>query len=186
MNIDRLLQQSGGSATIPPVDTWQPALSGDIDIRIQADGTWLHEGRPFPRPAIAKLLASLLRRDADGYCLVTPAERWRVIVDDRPLMIVEADFRDDAWWLTTQFEDMVRLDGDHPLSLSMTPDGELAPECAIRFGLAARLHRNVFYRLVEQARVDETAEGHMACLLYSAGHWHPLGQWSDSMPSEAP
>ena len=72
MNIDRLLQQSEGSASIPPVDTWQPALSGEMDILIQEDGSWLHEGQSFARPAIAKLLSSLLRLDADGYCLVTP------------------------------------------------------------------------------------------------------------------
>lgn len=186
MNIDRLMQQFNGSATIPAVDQWQPALSGDIDIVIQADSTWLHEGKPFERLAIPRLLASLLRRDADGYCLVTPVERWRVTVVDCPFVAVEADFHDDAWWLTTQFDDVVRVDAEHPLSLSKTPEGVLAPECAVRFGLAARLHRNVYYRLVEQATLSEADDGECQCRLYSAGSWYVLGQFNanDAMPGE--
>ena len=186
MSIDRLLQQSEGSASIPPVDTWQPALSGEMDILIQEDGSWLHEGQPFARPAIAKLLSSLLRLDADGYCLVTPVERWRIAVVDRPFVVVEADFHDDAWWLKTQFDDVVRLDAEHQVRLTASPSGEMAVVYAFRFGLAARLHRNVFYRLVEQARVQENSSGQSECQLYSAGSWHLLGQWSDSVPSEAP
>lgn len=184
MTLDRLLQQRGDAADIPPLDTWHPALSGDMDIVIHPDGTWQHEGQPFARPAVAKLLASLLRLDDEGYCLVTPAERWRVQVVDRPLLIVEADFYADAWWFKTQFDDVVRLDHQHPLTLTATPDGELAPECAVRFGLAARLHRNVFYRLVEQAQIHELAGGCSECRLYSAGEWYRLGVWDHGVAGE--
>ncbi|WP_249978741.1 DUF1285 domain-containing protein [Vreelandella olivaria] len=186
MNIDRLLQHQQGSAAIPPVNEWQPALSGDIDIIIQADGSWLHEGQPFARPAILRVLASLLRHDDDGYCLVTPVEKWRLQVEDRPLMAVEADFHDDAWWFTTQFDDVVRLDAQHPLSLSRTPEGERVPEIAVRFGLGARLHRNVFYRLVDQATPRHTEDGGYQLRIFSAGNWYPLGElYADDMPSEA-
>lgn len=187
MNIDRLLQHQPGAASIPPVDEWQPDLSGDIDIVIQADGAWLHEGLPFARQSIPRLLASLLRHDSDGYCLVTPVERWRLNVEDLPLVVVEADFHDDAWWFTTQFDDVVRLDEHHPLTLSTTADGDMAPEIAVRFGLGARLHRNVFYRLVEQATPRDIAGGGCQLSLYSAGGWHLLGQLdADDAPREAP
>lgn len=188
MNIDRLLQHQQGSASIPPVNEWQPALSGDIDIVIQADGTWLHEGQPFARLSIPRLLASLLRRDSEGYCLVTPVERWRVTVEDLPLVAVEADFHDDAWWFTTQFDDVVRLDEHHPLILSASVDGDMAPEIAVRFGLGARLHRNVFYRLVEQARPRDIDGNGCQLSLYSANRWYSLGQLnSDNVSSsEAP
>lgn len=43
MTLDRLLQQRGDAADIPPLDTWHPALSGDMDIVIHPDGTWQHE-----------------------------------------------------------------------------------------------------------------------------------------------
>ncbi|WP_404470809.1 DUF1285 domain-containing protein [Vreelandella venusta] len=191
MNIDRLLQHQQGSPTIPPVTEWQPDLSGDIDILIKADGAWQHEGKPFARASIPRLLASLLRRDSDGYCLVTPVERWRVNVEDLPLVAVEADFYDDAWWFTTQFDDVVRLDEQHPMTLSTTPDGDVVPEIAVRFGLAARLHRNVYYRLVEQATPHVCTSGELQLRLYSAGNEYLLGELdkdvdADDVPSEAP
>jgi hypothetical protein len=190
MNIDRLLQQRGTEeehvGAIPPLDEWQPPLSGDMNISIHTDGSWWHEGRPFARPKVARLLATLLRHDADGYCLVTPVERWRIEVEDLPLVAVEADFRDEAWWFTTQFDDVVRLDAEHPLSVTLNPQSEAVPQLPVRFGLAARLHRNVYYQLVEAAETREVASGATEIGLMSAGHWFALGQLDDESLGEAP
>lgn len=190
MNIDRLLQQGGGeeecAGAIPPLDEWRPALSGDMSIVIRADGSWWHEGQPFARPKVARLLATLLRLDDEGYCLVTPVERWRIKVEDLPLVAVEADFRDGAWWFTTQFDDVVRLDAEHPLSLSLTPQGEVVPQLTVRFGLAARLHRNVFYQLVEAAKARDIGNGQSELGVTSAGQWFVLGQIDDELLGEAP
>lgn len=178
MNIDRLLQQRGDGegAVIPPLEKWQPALLGDMNLCIHADGTWWHEGQPFARPKVARLLATLLRLDDEGYCLVTPAERWRISVEDLPLVAVEADYHDDAWWFTTQFDDVVRLDDEHPLSVTLTPQGEAVPQVAVRFGLAARLHRHVYYQLVDVAETRETGNGITELGITSAGRWFVLGQ----------
>ncbi|MGP9767548.1 DUF1285 domain-containing protein [Halomonas sp. AOP13-D3-9] len=190
MNIDRLLQQGSGeperAGAIPPLDEWQPELSGDMNIRIRADGSWWHEGQPFARPKVARLLATLLRFDDQGYCLVTPVERWRIQVEDLPLVAVEADFRDNAWWFTTQFDDVVRLDADHPLAVTLTPQGEAVPQLPVRFGLAARLHRNVYYQLVEAAEARDLGNGTSEIGLMSAGHWFALGQLDDDSLGEAP
>ncbi|MCL5426205.1 MAG: DUF1285 domain-containing protein [Gammaproteobacteria bacterium] len=190
MNIDRLLQQHNQDeervSSIPPLDEWQPALSGDINISIDTDGSWWHEGKPFARPKVARLLATLLRLDADGYCLVTPVERWRIQAEDLPLVAVEADFRDDAWWFTTQFDDVVRLDAEHPLSVTLTPQGEAVPQLSVRFGLAARLHRNVYYQLVEAAESRDLGDGTNEIGLMSAGEWFALGQLDDELSGEAP
>ena len=65
----------------------------DFDIRIAADGSWYHEGGLIGRPALVKLFASVLRREADGsYWLVTPVERGRITVDDVPFVMVSASF----------------------------------------------------------------------------------------------
>ncbi|NVF14128.1 DUF1285 domain-containing protein [Vreelandella maris] len=190
MNIDRLLQQHGthseGAGAIPPLEKWHPELTGDINIIIRADGSWWHEGQPFARPKVARLLATLLRLDDEGYCLVTPAERWRIEVEDLPLVAVEADFHDDAWWFTTQFDDVVRLDAEHPLSVTLTPQGEAVPQLPVRFGLAARLHRNVYYQLVDAAKARENDDGTTEIGLMSAGQWFALGQLDDEASGETP
>ena len=60
----------------PPLHLWHPSLSGDIDIRIAADGSWHHEGSPITRATLVRLFASILRREEDGhFYLVTPAEK---------------------------------------------------------------------------------------------------------------
>ncbi|WP_322853379.1 DUF1285 domain-containing protein [Marinobacter sp. X15-166B] len=78
-------QVSSGGKSLPPVDTWTPELSGDIDIRITRDGQWLYRGVPLKREAITRLFATILRREEDGeYYLVTPVEKWRIQVEDAP------------------------------------------------------------------------------------------------------
>jgi hypothetical protein len=50
------------------------------------------------------------------------------------------------------------------------------PEVAVRFGLAARLGCNVYYRLVEQAETRELGGGLLELGLTSRGTWQPLGR----------
>ena len=64
----------------------------EFDIRIAADGSWFHEGGLIGRPALVKLFASVLQREADGtYWLVTPVERGRIEVEDAPFIGVSVN-----------------------------------------------------------------------------------------------
>src|SRR5271163_1275683 len=77
---------------VPPTLPRAAALPfcGDFDMRIARDGTWFYRGSPIGRPALVKLFASVLRREAGGeYWLVTPAERGRILVEDAPFTAVE-------------------------------------------------------------------------------------------------
>src|SRR4051812_50177890 len=74
---------------LPPVERWNPAYCGEIDMRIDADGTWFYNGTPIGRPALVKLFASVLRKDPERYVLVTPVERVGIEVADVPFMAVE-------------------------------------------------------------------------------------------------
>ena len=49
--------------TLPPVASWRPTRVGEIDIRIRADGIWLHEGTEIKRHAISRLFSTVLRRE---------------------------------------------------------------------------------------------------------------------------
>ncbi|MHC9034913.1 DUF1285 family C-terminal domain-containing protein, partial [Cobetia marina] len=81
----------------------------------------------------------------------------------------------DIWQLVTDQGDIVRLEGDTRLTLSETPDGLWLPEAPVRFGLAARLHRNLYYRLLEEAEMRELDNGDQALGFMSDGHWQMLG-----------
>lgn len=156
----------------PPLERWHPPLSGDIDIRIAADGSWYHEGRIIAREAIVRLFASILRREEDGdYYLVTPGEKWRIRVELHPLIVTEINQRDDAAGpllvarLNTGRE--VPIDREHPLFLEPAV-GDVAA-IALPHGLSALLSRAAWYRLVESA---EERAGRLQ--VASAGEWFPL------------
>ena len=50
---------------LPPVNDWNPDLSGDIDIRIDREGNWFHEGEKFQRQALVNLFSSILKMEGD-------------------------------------------------------------------------------------------------------------------------
>ena len=68
-------QKAQSGKGLPPVHLWNPPHCGDIDMRIARDGTWFYQGTPIGRPALVKLFSTILRRDDDGYVLVTPSRR---------------------------------------------------------------------------------------------------------------
>lgn len=174
MTLDALFQQLDAQ-TMPPLDQWNPAHCGDMDLIIAANGDWIHDGSPIRRPALVKLLSRVLRREADGdYYLVTPVEKLRVQVEDLPLVVTDAEPAGADWYASTACGDRVTLDAEHRLTLLATPDGDELPALPIRHGLQARLHRNLFYRWVEtvERRGDEIG-------FWSGGVWHALGRFDD-------
>ncbi|MDT0501184.1 MULTISPECIES: DUF1285 domain-containing protein [unclassified Halomonas] len=177
MDLEPLVARLDPEGDIPPVDDWHPERAGEMDLVIAADGRWIHEGTVMSRPRLVRLLSTILRREADGrHALVTPVEKQLIRVEDCPFLIVDAEYGDDGlWWLTTNMGDRLTLDAQHVFTLSETPAGECVPEVTVRFGLAARLGRNVFYRLVEEASPFTLEDGREALGLRSGGAWHPLG-----------
>ncbi len=141
----------------PPIDKWHPDFSGDIDIVIRSDGRWFHEGGEIKRHELVKLFASILRREADGdYYLVTPVEKWRIQVEDLPLQIIDAEIEPNRIGVLTNVDDWYILGENRALVVSADPDrGEPRPQVELDHGLCARVARPVFYRLVEEAEVDE-------------------------------
>ncbi len=167
------LQAAQANKKLPPVNQWQPERQGRIDIRIAADGTWYHEGAPIRRQGLVKLFSTVLRKDPDGYCLVTPAEKLLIDVDDAPFVAVAMEVRGQGrgtdLLFTTNVEDHVVADAEHPLRVE-EPDGEPRPYVMVRDGLEALINRAVFYRLVELAFEDE---GDL--VVYSGGTRFALG-----------
>ena len=155
----------------PPLHLWHPALSGDIPIRIAADGTWYHEGAVIARDALVRLFASILRREDDGeYYLVTPAEKWRIAVDLHPLIVTDVSLPKEGGELlaTLNTGRHVHINAQHPLFPEPAVDG--IPAIQLEHGLSAMLNRAAWYRLADMAR-EEGGE----LLLSSGGYQYRLG-----------
>ena len=114
-----------------------------IDFKILRDGTWLHEGAPIQREALAKLFSDrALWMDEDGrYWLKTPFEKYPVEVEDVPFVIVDYDGPS----LRTNMDEVIELGAESVWALR---DG--IPYVEVRDGLFARLSRSVLYNLIEE------------------------------------
>lgn len=144
---------SAAGSSKPPLEKWNPELSGDIDIRISRDGEWLYKGEPLKREAIVRLFSTILRREDDGeYYLVTPVEKWRIQVEDAPLLAhtLEADGegRQQVLTLTTNVGDVIAIGEDHPLEVgTYGSSSEPRPIISLQHGLTARLVTAAYYDL---------------------------------------
>lgn len=177
-----------------PVESWNPPYCGDIGLKIRGDGTWLYQGSPIGRPALVKLFASVLRKDADGRTyLVTPAEKIDVEVEDAPFLAVEMDVqgrgRDQQLVFRTNVDDVVACGPQHPLRFcEQQPGRGLKPYVLVRGRLEALLTRALLYDLVALAvdkagtdlmHTDRAGKGghdqHRVAGLWSGGEFFPIG-----------
>lgn len=139
----------------PPLHLWHPSLSGDIAIRIAADGSWYHDGALIRRESLVRLFASILRREADGeYYLVTPAEKWRIQVELHPLLVTDiADVGEEGAPLlqaTLNTHRNIAIDAQHAFFLEPAVGG--IPAVRLDHGLTALLTRAAWYRLADMAQ----------------------------------
>jgi len=166
---------SGEKRGPAPVERWNPPHCGDIDILIRKDGVWLHEGSPIGRRELVRLFANVLRKDPDGYCLVTPVEKMRITVEDLPFRAVRVDRRGEALVFTTDVEDETEAGPGHPIRVETdAATGEPAPCVHVRGGLWARIARPAFYELVDMAEEQASPDGPVLGVR-SRGVFFPLG-----------
>jgi hypothetical protein len=172
--LEALLKAQAGKGRAP-VEQWDPPYCGDIGLRIRADGTWLYRDSPITRPALVKLFAGVLRKDADGrHYLVTPVEKIDVAVDDAPFLAVEMEVRGNGPSQTlifrTSVDDIVEAGPAHPLRFAIEPGtGGLKPYLLVRGRLEALATRALAY---DMAGLAAEAEGEPG--LWSGGRLFPI------------
>lgn len=163
---------------LPPVHLWNPDCCGDIDMRIARDGTWYYLGTPIGRKPMVRLFSTIIRRDGDDYFLVTPVEKCGISVDDAPFvavtLMVEGAGEQQVLRFTTNVEDEVAADAEHPIRVELDPQTqEPSPYVLMRANLEALIHRNVFYQLVELA-VSREIDGVEWLGVWSSGEFFPI------------
>lgn len=163
---------------LPPVEKWNPAYCGELDLTIRRDGVWIYQGTPIGRAPLVRLFSTVLRKEGDRYFLVTPVEKLGISVEDAPfvavLMRVEKAEAGDRIVFTTNVGDEVAADAGHPVSYRESGKGR-APYVHVRAGLEALISRAVFYDLVA---VGETRDigGEDWFGVASSGEFFPFGR----------
>ncbi|MER8971796.1 MULTISPECIES: DUF1285 domain-containing protein [unclassified Mesorhizobium] len=166
-----------------PVERWDPAFCGDLDMEIKQDGTWFYLGTPIGRMPLVQLFSSVLRKDADGRTyLVTPVEKVGIRVADAPFIAVEMDVSGagDGQIVTfrTNVGDVVEAGAGHPLRfVDEDETGGLKPYVLVRGRLEALVARPVMYELVEHGEEIDIG-GKTMFAVRSKGEVYPI------MPAE--
>ena len=164
----------------PPVDKWNPDVTGTIDIRILRDGTWLHEGSPIARVALVSLFSSVLWKEGEDYFLKTPVEKVAIEVEDVPFHFIHVEKTEhekgDALCFISRTGDRVIASREHPIRVVSDPiTGEPSPYLYVRFGMEGLISRAIFYDLVTQAH-EELIDGVAHLVINSAGESFVLGR----------
>jgi hypothetical protein len=181
----RLVAALGPEGTrrgLPPVERWNPAYCGEIDLRIASDGSWHYNGSPIGRPALVRLFATILRKDPERYVLVTPVERVGITVEDVPFLAVEmalegqGDTRQIAF--RTNVDDLVTVGPDHPLRFERDATDGVKPYVRVRGDLWARLTRALALDLVALGEERATADGALFGVA-AGGRFFPIAPASE-------
>jgi hypothetical protein len=155
-------------------------VARDIDMRIARDGTWFYHGTPIARKQLVRLFASILQRDEAGrFCLVTPVEVCRIVVEDAPFLAVELTVDGSgptqSLSLRTNVDDHIVVNAAHALRIDRDPvTGGPAPYVRVRDGLDARLTRSVYYEIVDLGE-ERDVEGVSRLGVWSEGVLFDLG-----------
>lgn len=196
---------------IPPLENWHPEQVTDMDLTIKANGEWWHEGGHMTRQSLVSLFATILWKEENNgaveYFLKTPVQKLRIHVEDAPLLINDVGIVEEQGknWLefTTSTGDVVRLDGEHPISLraytmkdsddnshsdknknkedneSTESSTQIRPYMMVRNGLEALIGRNAFYHLTEIGELTER-DGETILTLQSGDNAYTLSMPLDS------
>jgi hypothetical protein len=164
---------------LPPVQRWNPPHCGDIGLSIDREGRWFYQGSQITRPGLVRLFASILRKDPEGYVLVTPAEKVSIAVEDAPFLAVEMQVEGlgeaRALRLRTNVDDWVSVNAAHPLRFEPGPSGGLKPYARVRDDLWALVARPVFYELVERGE-ERLIDGEAFFGVASGGAFFPMSR----------
>ena len=139
----------------PPVHLWNPPLCENVEMRIDRDGRWYFMNSPIGRERMVKLFSRVLRLDEDGeYYLVTPVEKIRIEVEERPFVIIDfqlfGKIEDQVISFETNIGDNFILDKDHPITVEINPETKEPKPCVlVRSNLEALISRNIYYKLIE-------------------------------------
>ncbi len=158
------LGPDAGRKGLPPVERWNPAYCGEIDMRIAADGTWHYMGTPINRPALVKLFSTVLRKDPERHVLVTPVERVGIEVEDAPFLAVEMAVEGEGEGrqiaFRTNVDDLVQVGAERPLRFEQDAKGGVKPYVRVRGELWARVTRSLALDLIalgEEGEIDGAA-----------------------------
>ena len=178
---DLIEAQKESSKNHPSIHQWNPEKTGDMDLLIDRDGRWIHEGREIKRSKIVKLFSTILKLEQGNYFLVSPVEKWQIRVAIAPFFIIDAtrELRDaqQAITLKTSTDDIVVISNENPLLVDKTVvEGESTLLVKVRDNLMGFFSRSIYYQLIDWGTLITEPNGQEILTLESMGEAFSLGK----------
>ncbi len=160
--------------TFPPVEEWNPPICDNVEMRIDRTGKWYFMNSPIGRDRMVKLFSRVLRKDDEEYFLVTPVEKIKIHVEDKPFLIVDFEITHtkdhQIISFRTNTDEVFSVNEDHPIRIETNLfTNEPSPYVLVRKNLEGLLSRNVYYGLIDLCEEMEGSHG-----IYSAGNFYKL------------
>lgn len=161
-----------------PLEQWHPSQCHEMDMVIDLNGRWIHQGEEIKRDKLVRLFSKILLKDQGKYYLLTPAEKLEIKVEDAPFVIVDFEVvapntPEQVIWLVSNIGDRVPLSPEYPLTLK---GQEQRPYVNLWRNLDALISRHVYYKLVDLAdEADQQSPGKL--ILSSCEHDFCLGHY---------
>ena len=160
--------------TFPPVESWNPPLCENVHMKIDRNGKWYFMDSVINRERMVKLFSRVLRLDGEEYFLVTPVEKIKIEVEDKPFTIVDFEFsgKGDEQIVTfrTNTDEIFEVSRDHPIRVvTQGTNDEPSPYALVRKNLEGLISRNVYYKLIDMAEEVSGSFG-----IYSCGNFFRL------------
>ena len=168
MNRLKQIAEQIDAQSTPPVHLWKPEHVGEIDIKIDSNGFWFHEGEPIERDKLVRLFASILWFEEGQHYLVTPVEKLAIEVEDAAFVVHQMEQADDAWVVVTNTHESIIVSQQNPVELRKY-QGQWIPYVNIRYDLWARVNRSLFVQWVDIA-LEQQVAGESNLLLNSQGY----------------
>ena len=159
--------------TFPPVESWDPPLCENVHMKIDRNGKWYFMDSVITRERMVKLFSRVLRLDGEEYFLVTPVEKIRIEVEDKPFTIVDFEFlgkgHEQVITFRTNTDEIFEVNRNHPIRVALGANDEPSPYALVRKNLEGLISRNVYYKLID---IAEEVDGHYG--VYSSGNFFKL------------
>ena len=116
---------------------------------------------PIGRERMVRLFSKVLRLDEDGeYYLVTPVEKIRIEVEERPFLIIDYQILNKDGHQLISFKtntgDLFLLDKNHPMNVKINRGTEEPkPYVLVRANLEGLISRNIYYKLIELSELKK-------------------------------
>ena len=108
--------------TFPPVENWDPPLCENVHMKIDRNGKWFFMDSVISRERMVKLFSRVLRLDGEEYFLVTPVEKIKIEVEDKPFTILDFEFSGEGntqiLTFRTNTDEIFEVNSDHPIRVA--------------------------------------------------------------------